>query len=180
MKRVFTLLILSLMLFSCKKDASDLCEGVSCKNGGNCVNGDCNCPVQWTGPDCSQQKTPNGLILLSITVTDFPPTDNGAGWDLTSGPDVYVEISLNNQVVFTSNYMTNASAGVVIPANFVLPNVTGAYTIRVYDHDDLDPDDFMGAIQGTLYNSTNGFPNPLNLSCAGCTVGFSVPVAYTW
>lgn len=181
MKRTLTLMILSFMLFSCKKDASDLCEGVSCKNGGNCVNGDCNCPVQWTGPDCSQQKTPTNLILNSITVSSFPPTDaNGAGWDLTSGPDVYITISLNNQVLHTSGYVVNASQGVGFQTNFILPDVTGIYTIRAYDYDDFDADDSMGGIQTSLYSSTNGFPNTLNIDCGSCVVSFSVPVSYTW
>lgn len=180
MKRIITLLILTLTLFSCKKDASDLCEGVSCKNGGTCVNGDCNCPVSWTGPDCTQQKTPTNLILKNIIVTTFPPTDNGAGWDLTSGPDIYVEISQNGQVLYTSGYIVNATAGVNFQTNFILPDVTGIYVIRVYDYDDFDANDFMGSIQGSFYTSTNGFPSTLTVSCGTCVVSFSIPVSYTW
>jgi hypothetical protein len=46
----------------------DLCEGVICENGGNCVNGDCNCPPQWTGSDCSQEETPIKMRFSSIPI----------------------------------------------------------------------------------------------------------------
>ncbi len=42
----------------CNKDTSDVipedlsCEGVTCQNGGTCVNGSCNCPAGYYGSRC--------------------------------------------------------------------------------------------------------------------------------
>jgi hypothetical protein len=94
--RFFVTLLFFICLASCDKTTTqqDLCEGVVCKNNGNCVNGDCNCPPQWTGSDCSQEKPPIKMGVSSITLNKFPPTSStGAGWDVFDGPDVFITIS---------------------------------------------------------------------------------------
>ena len=41
------------MVVSCKKDKPiDPCENTICQNGGNCVDGACNCPTGFTGANC--------------------------------------------------------------------------------------------------------------------------------
>ena len=44
-----------LFLFSCQKDP---CENLTCLNGGTCVDGDCDCPDGFIGPDCGLELDP--------------------------------------------------------------------------------------------------------------------------
>lgn len=186
MKQSTLIILLCLIIFSCKKDAediqNDLCKGIICNNGGTCVNGDCNCPPQWTGTDCSQQKTPTNLVLKSIHVNKFPPTDaNGAGWDFSDGPDMYIVISSGSTVLYTSpSYLNVTTANAIFNINYSLPDVTAIYQISIYDYDDLSADDYMGGIQGVIYSSTNGFPTTLDFTCPTCPVGYSISLGYTW
>lgn len=162
----------------------DDCFNVTCLNGGTCVNGICNCPDGYTGSDCSQQITPSRIRISKIDITRFPATDNGAGWDLTSGPDIYPELSLGNTVLYSANkFFQNAD-----PANdysFELSPLVNMnepedqYTIRLFDFDDFDADDFMGGINFTPYFDNNGFPSTLNVD-AGGDVAFTLHVTYDW
>ena len=164
MKQISLLLLILLGFISCKKNADETC------------------PNGYTGSNCDQQITPTNIILKSIKVTSFPPTDNGAGWDLTSGPDVYITISQNGNVLYTNSnaFIMNATAGVSFNTQYVLPSVTGIYTINVYDHDDFDADDFMGGIIAPIYTNTTGFPETLTLSCPGCAISFLIEIGYTF
>jgi hypothetical protein len=54
--------IISAILFSCGKPNTTIkgtniqpCANVVCYNGGNCIDGLCNCPAGFDGPDCSQK-----------------------------------------------------------------------------------------------------------------------------
>lgn len=185
MKHLICILMVCFTWYSCKKDAqdiqNDLCKGIICNNGGNCVNGDCNCPPQWTGTDCSQQKTPTNIVLKTIIVNKFPANDpSGGSWDIGSGADIYVVIKSGSTVLYTSNYVTNVVGGVTFQPSFTLPDVTGIYSIEIYDHDDFDADDYIGGVQGAIYSSTNNFPNTLEFTCGPCTVGYTIPLGYTW
>lgn len=185
MKHLFLFSMLCLSVFACKKDTvdiqNDLCKGIICNNGGNCVNGNCNCPPQWTGTDCTQQKTPTNLAIKFITVNQFPANDpNGGSWDLGSGADMYVVIKSGTTVLYTSSYFDNVIGSATFITNFNLPSVTGNYSIEIFDYDTLDADDYIGGVQGTIYTSANGFPSTLGFTCGACTVGYSLSLGYTW
>lgn len=181
---VIFLLGLTVAFSGCKKDDIDPCEGITCLNGGTCANGQCNCPEGYSGSDCSQQVTPDKIRVTKIEITRFPATDNGAGWDLTSGPDIYPKLSLGSTEIWTSeDYYQNADPSTVYSfdinpiVNLSSPN--DRYTISLYDYDDFDADDFMGGIIFTPYSSNNGFPSTINLD-AGGDVAFRLHVNYVW
>jgi len=162
----------------------DDCYNVSCLNGGTCVNGQCNCLEGWTGSDCSQQVTPDKIRITKVVVTKFPATDNGAGWDLSSGPDIYPEIFKGS----TSLYSASAFYQNAAPSNTYSFDISPAldmnepndqYIIRLYDYDDFDADDFMGGIIFTPYSRTSGFPTTINLD-AGGDLAFTLHVNYVW
>lgn len=164
-------------------ESFDPCFGVVCLNGGTCVNGICDCLTGYTGPDCGQQVTPSRIRISKIEVTRFPATDNnGAGWDLTSGPDIYVEflkgsIELWSSPTYYQNATTNNKYDFNPSPSIDINAPLDQYTIRLYDYDDFDADDFMGGIIFTPYNNSNGFPTVINLD-AGGAVAFRITVNY--
>ncbi len=193
--RLFMLAFL-LITFSCKKDnpdflitlsAPDPCANTVCLNGGHCVNGDCVCPEGYGGADCSQQITPRKIKITKIEVTKFPATtNNGGGWDASSGADIFPELSKGDAVLWkSSTYYENAS-----PSNVYAFNINPAidltepqdqYIIRLYDYDSglFESDDFMGGIIFTPYSKSNGFPSVLSLDANG-GVAFKLYLSYVW
>jgi len=182
MKKFFSVIILlisTLTIQSCKKD-KDPCLDIICKNGGTCVNGQCQCPDGYSGVSCSNQVTPALIKVKSISVEGYPQTDNGAGWDLTSGPDIYVELSLDNTVIYTSGYYQNQlGTANWSNLNIEINNPNSTYTIRLYDFDELDEDDYMGGYTFTPYSSTSGFPQIRNIS-SGSSFKFNLSLEYFW
>lgn len=180
---LFFLSINLLFYSSCVKD--DPCDLITCLNGGFCVNGECDCPEGFTGPDCSNQQTPTSIRITNIEVTRLPATKaNGAGWDLNSGADIYVQMLYNNNNIYEhSTYYENVNSSQNYSfqpnTNLNLTNPTNRYVIRLYDYDSLDADDFMGGIEFTPYTSNNGFPNKVILDANG-DVAFELTYQYTF
>ncbi len=176
--------ILPIIIYSCQKDDADPCAEIICLNGGTCANGQCNCPEGYTGSDCSQQVSPDKIRITRIEITRFPATDNGAGWDLTSGPDIYPEIFKGSSSIYRSTiFYQNADPSNVYSFDLNpavdLDEPRDQYIIRLYDYDDFDADDFMGGIIFTPYSADNGFPTIIDLD-AGEAVAFRLHVNYIW
>ena len=174
MKKLFLLLALFTVVFSCKKDSP--CEGVECMHDGVCNDGTCACIGLWKGKNCTEQITPILITLRSIANTKMPSTDiNGAGWDLTSGPDVYFVIKQNGVVLISTqdNWAQDANQGTTWPIHLSISNVYDDITIELWDYDSFDNDDFMGSVSGKIYNDTNGFPETIVTDCFGCKVEFT-------
>jgi hypothetical protein len=185
MKKYFVFIIL-LLLFNCKKETPDPCAGITCLNDGYCANGQCVCPEGYTGVDCSQQKTPVKITITKIQVTKFPATDvGGAGWDLTSGADIYPTILKGTTLIWESPVMfTDANPSLTYdftPSPSIdLTSPTDQYTIELYDYDSPDPDDWMGGFYFTPYSSTTNFPSVLTITTAGSDLAFKIFITYTW
>lgn len=173
MKKTMLMLLLALGTLCCTKEVKDPCAGKTCENGGNCFDGSCNCVGLWKGEHCTEQITPILLTVGSVQITEMPPTDtNGAGWDISSGPDVYVVVKQNGTVLLNTSdsWVQNATKGVLWNEGFSTNFAVAPVTVEVWDHDDLDADDYMGGITGPLYFSTNNFPTSVILQCGICTV----------
>lgn len=160
------------------------CLNITCLNGGYCANGLCVCPTGYTGANCSQQVTPTKIRITKITVTQFPATDGGAGWDLTSGPELYPTVSFGGTTLWNSpTYYADANPSLdydFTPSPAIdLNSPTSQYTIRIYDYDTSDPDDYMGGILFYPYNSSNGFPSSITID-AGAGVAFKLYLSYLW
>lgn len=187
-----TLLLLTVLFFasiSCNKEnggSNDPCAGISCKNGGKCINGDCDCPKQWTGPDCSKQKTPVKIFITKVDVTKFPATEtSGAGWDLSSGPDIYPVISEGSTKLWEAEtYYTDANSTLVYTFTpktaITITKLSETHSISLYDYDDIGGDDYMGGITFTPYSDTNGFPATRVLSCSNCNTSYKIYLEYQW
>ncbi len=183
---VLTIFVSIFSLNSCDKDepVPNPCENVTCLNGGVCVNGDCDCADGYSGPSCGDQITPTSIRVSKIDVTRFPATESsGGGWDLTSGPDIYVELFKGSTSVWMSSiYYENASQTTYsfnISPTYDITSPNEQYTVRLYDYDSSDADDFMGGIIFYPYSNDNGFPSTLSIDGGG-DVAFKLYFSYVW
>jgi hypothetical protein len=182
--QLLIIILLSICFDSCKKEdtkAKDPCLSVNCLNNGYCANGACVCPEGYTGSNCSQQVTPSIVRINSIRVSGWPQTDNGAGWDLTSGPDIYVVIKRNGTTVYTSAKYTDAVSQININTNIELSNVSSTYEISIYDYDSADADDFIGGFTFVPYASNNSFPSILSVQNSSFNdIIFALSLSYSF
>ena len=156
------------MFLSCRKDP---CTGIVCKNGGNCINGICNCPASYTGSDCGTEKTPSSVTISKIVLTNYPMTDgSGAGWDITAGPDIFLSFnsgSSANTSNFNSGVVYDVTGGTLTYTNnfpMTISTPTSTWSVGLWDYDSPDPDDYMGGVSFIPNNYKSGFPSTINLS----------------
>lgn len=146
--QIFMLLFsISLLTFSCgKDDESDdndaACEGIICENGGNCNNGDCACPDNFTGPSCETPVPVTSVKLNSVTIKSFPAgTVFGGGWDENNGkPDITFQILNPSGTVAYSHdeIITDALASneyTLFASNFNFSSPDASYTLLLLDDD---------------------------------------------
>ena len=183
MKQQMILLISVFMLgfTSCKKDK---CDTSNCLNGGTCDDGRCDCPIGYTGSECEEQITPQSIQISTIEVLKFPPTDNGGGWDISSGPEIYPEISKGTSLIWSSsNYYEDANPNINyefdVTTSISLSEPKDEYTISLYDYDGTSSDDFMGGIRFTPYSDSNKFPSTITLG-QGQNVTFKIHLSYSF
>ncbi|MFM1876913.1 MAG: hypothetical protein RL266_2650 [Bacteroidota bacterium] len=65
MKKLIRLMIICGVLAtfqSCNQE--NTCDEVNCLNGGECVNGDCQCPDGFSGPNCEISSFGNGVFIV--------------------------------------------------------------------------------------------------------------------
>lgn len=171
-----------IMMISCNKDN---CEGHMCMNDGVCVDGWCDCADGYEGFECEDQKTPRKMFITDVLVTRFPALDNGSGWDLQDGPDIFIQFGKGGDLLYeASAFYENADPNEEFSFSAIsieIEDATDSHIIQVmdYDHGQSD-DDWMGGIEFTPYfSNTNGFPTTLELD-AGGTVAFTLTLNYVW
>jgi PKD repeat protein len=161
---------------------NDPCAGVTCLNGGTCVNGSCNCPTGYTGSNCGSEVTPSSMRITKITVTDFV----NSGWDTfpVSSPDIKVTVGLGascSSSLYASEYYQDAYPGPnydFIPTSpIVISNPTATIAICLYD-DDLSGEEYMAGVQLSPYSSDEGFPSVRTITISGMTC--KVYYTYFW
>ncbi len=107
-----TLVLVFTLAFALGLSSCNPCEDVSCQHGGSCVKGDCECPPNYWGAFCGEEKTPTKVLIQSVIVGGFKSTNqNGLPWDLTSNPDVYLEFYQDNAFLGVSNSLENEDPG---------------------------------------------------------------------
>lgn len=169
-------------------EEKDLCKDVICVYG-DCVDGTCECEEGYQGSLCNEEKTPKKIIIKKVTVLDFAATANGgAGWDLSSGADIYFDLHLGNTEIYDAltpiGYFEDANSSLdyefVIPNGIEINNPTESYAIQLWDYDDLDTDDWMGGVSFTPYSNGGGFPSELILAPTQSWYAFKLDLEYEW
>lgn len=170
---------------------SEPCGGITCMNGGACVDDVCVCTNGYTGADCGTAKDIETITINKITITDFPQKDpQEAEWDGNSGPDVTVEIIRgvtsvhldNRPCIDAENNVTNPNADPCIfdfPAGLDLTETMSSHVINVLDFDTPSQSDLMGAISISNPNQffqDEGFPATITLSAG--TISMELEVEY--
>ena len=171
------------MMMSC---AGDPCETQMCHNGGVCIDGLCDCPERYTGPECNEQVTPDVMRITSVQLLRFPgyrPSDDQQ-WDETDGPDVFFKLihgedAIAQPVVLLEN--ADATMQHMFHISLIdMKSVNDEYKLQLYDYESIGVEpQFMGEIAFTPYHSTNGFPTEIHLDNGG-PVAFHMTVEYLY
>ncbi|MBC8173637.1 MAG: hypothetical protein H7X71_07015 [Chitinophagales bacterium] len=144
------------------------------------------CKTGYTGKDCADQIVPGTITMNSVEVTSYAETkEDGGGWDISDGPDMYFEIYQNDSKIFTSNTVTDlAGASTLVYADgmpFNISSVQDNFTIKFFDDDDLFADELMGSFNVDFYMDGNGFPDVISLDNPdGSDFVFNIDVEYNF
>ena len=161
MKRILFVLVLTTLIFACKKE--DSLPTANTPTSPTEVEG-CtdtlatNYNPEATINDGSCEYPASKLKLSSITINTMPMTNNGATWDLdptgfTSDPDVFYVLKQGGGDLVSSNSQDNIST---FPISFtenlpyIINNLSQEYTIYLYDSD---------VVGNELIGSCNFTPN---------------------
>lgn len=167
-----------LLSTGCEKDQP--CTDILCANGGTCVNGSCDCPDGYTGPDCSDEEEPQAVIIESITVKGFPATaPGGGGWDLLDGADlmIFIEDQNGNEVWNPNTFYEDAdpNGSYSWEPGLRITDVRGRHSLFVLDYDDgLSANDLIGGANFTPYNPGSNFPTQIGGEVEGVSLDIRV------
>lgn len=187
------------LFFGCSKDDSSstpACTPIACLNGGvSRPDCGCDCPIGFTGPNCSTQITPTLILITQIKVKNFPnkKTDGVTTWDSVplfpsyNSPDIFPFLTLGSTSLFqgtaiqdvisngTDNFTWSPSTPIQIT------DISSQYSLVLWDEDGGSSFTYenMGGWYFYIYNSAGGFPNTKTVGAAG-PVTFELTLSYVW
>ena len=177
------LLLSATSLMTISSCTKDLCEHASCLNGGECIDGSCNCTEQFTGQFCAEQNTPDKIRIRTIQLTRFPGMNNGIGWDEKDGPDLYFRLYEGDtplaQPIISFDNADDTQDYFFFIEDIDVRNVFATHRLELRDYDPTDADDIMGEVSFTLYDSENEFPKSMILDNGG-DVAYFVELEYLY
>lgn len=139
------LAILFLTLFGCRKEP---CASVVCENDGYCENGKCYCPEGFVGPSCGQESIPEFIHINRVTLRSWPEAISGEQWDPSSTADIYIVLLEGDNILWKSPYKFSDVKDSISYIFNVEPTIAAEplerYTLRLWDHDEDESDDYMG------------------------------------
>ncbi|WCO01325.1 calcium-binding EGF-like domain-containing protein [Psychroserpens ponticola] len=193
--KLIFLSILTTTYFGCSSDSnSDDCETITCLNGGTFVDCECECPLGYTGNNCSTQVRPSKVIITKAIVKVFPNTDNGEFWDLSipdaedALPDIYITLQDSNLITIydSPTFYENVISGEGTFFEFTLtPPVEltvydNPFLVNIWDYDTTGEDDFMTSFGFFAYTSNNNFPDIITVVSQSDEILVDLEVTYEW
>lgn len=180
--KLFSILFSACLILITSSCNTDTCESSLCLNGGVCMEGSCDCPDRFTGSDCSEQKTPAKMEIRSIKITNFPGNNEGAGWDIADGPDLYFRL-FEGESPLAQPMIPVDDADLLQDHYFFvdkifMKNVLNEHSLQLRDFDPEDDDDIIGEVKFIPYQSMNGFPSVITWDNG--SVAFTVEVDYIY
>ena len=125
---------------------------------------------------------PTKCYLKKVTITAMPFTDgSGAGWDIYNGPDVFIEITNANNVVYQTGTTVSNVTSSMLPLTWnwstpwQFPSLTTNYYVDLTDYDTPDPNDYIGwcgPFKMSDYMTT--FPTTMTKTANGITITIEV------
>jgi len=116
-------------------------------------------------------NNPKAMAITGIDVLQYPMSkSSGSGWDLTTGPDIFVSITQGTSVSSSDDvtgYHLNATGGALsytLSNPYTINSLSSSWSIGIFDADDFDPDDYMGGIVFTPEDYKSGLPSSFSLS----------------
>lgn len=130
---------------------------------------------------------PDMLFLDSLIIEQMPFVDeSGAGWDVSTGPDVFFRLLQGSSVVTTSPSLDNVAPshlpiGWVASPPLEIPIWTTDLVVDLWDYDDL-VDDYIGSVvfDFETQSQLNGYVNRYTVSNAAQTIRVRVAVHWYW
>lgn len=180
------LLFTTILLISCSSEDSASCEQIMCYNNGT-TNSDCgcDCPYNYTGIDCSEQREPDEILITKVTVQAFPIRNGVMDWDVDIDDDILADVyfkifecgfdgcSSFSLFYDSPEFFENAlnSPLVFDFENIVFENyrINRFFLIQLFDYDGnliLNDDDPMTNLAEGIFNiytENNSFPETLRI-----------------
>ncbi|MCX7836051.1 MAG: PKD domain-containing protein [bacterium] len=107
---------------------------------------------------------PGSVYLSRFTIHQIPFTDNqGSGWDLTTGPDVFCELVTNNTLIASTQPIFDIVQSQLpliwdFSTPYFISNRSQLYSLNIFDYDDFSSHDFIGSVNFAINNIGNNYP----------------------
>lgn len=137
--------------------------------------------------DTKTQLVPRAISITGIDLLKYPAAKpNGSGWDLSTGPDIFMTISQGNTAnnsdrvttIFNNATRNGTISFTMLNNGFTINNLSTIWSIGAYDSDDFDPDDFIAG--GGFMPSDYQEDLPSTLTFTSSDGSYSVKLYLTW
>jgi PKD repeat protein len=139
--------------------------------------------------DTSRQTisiTPGMAFLDSARVEQIPFTDQfGAGWDLTTGPDLFFDLIQGSTTIRTSSTITDLTPQQLPVTWYFTPEYrmmdwATSYNVNLYDYDAASANDFIVSVSFSVNGviSQSGYQNSITLRNASQTIRVALVVRW--
>jgi hypothetical protein len=135
---VFTCIVIVVVYSSCEKN---VCDNVTCFNGGSCNSGTCKCPIGWEDPQCQTKSVARYLgVYVGLTQCNGGAQLIDSAW-ITSDPVkinyVYVTYKSIAPMVLHGYVSNNEATYSVVVPNDSLANYMKQWTINLQGNKSL-------------------------------------------